>query len=191
MRNSRPALLPIALLMLATRCITHSQATHSGAPRFEGVSIIFERSGPALDPLEQRMVQSGERSASLQAGHDYWFRLQNASGHPISFSSFGTSIKGKPEWVDIGRGRVLALADDTEVAVLFRVEDRRGRPVQYSAIDVSWRSFLPSGRSIVFSVPRILVRRGRRFFVEFEVADDQKSPSYREEFAVPTVPGPN
>lgn len=67
-----------------------------------GVSITFVIFGAAVDPLNQRMAESGQMGETTQPGADYWLRLENRSGDAISFQTMSTYVTQPIEWVDVG-----------------------------------------------------------------------------------------
>ena len=67
------------------------------------------------------------------------------------------------------------------IALPFGVENANGQPTDRfrAGGDMFWQSFLPPGRSVIFSVPRAALSRGRRVFVDFAIAGEQPERTYR------------
>lgn len=162
----------LACVLAAAACASNPLSVPQGAD-FAGVSIAFDHFGRAADPFEQRMAESGEMPQANQAGTDYWLRLNNRSGHAISFQTLSTYVKQPIEWFDIGGGnRVIALPDRAQIAIRYGLESRRGTQLETGGGDMFWMSTLPSDRSVLFSVPRAALARGRRLFIDFRPADE-------------------
>lgn len=174
-------MLPFAAFVIALGCATGS----APVPQYEqlpGVSIVFDHFGQAANPLDQRMLEDGHIAAAHASGNDSWFRLRNDSSDVITFSTYSMyAPKHGLEWIEIRKGtRELAVPDGAEVALPFGVEAASGRPVDvYSAIDMYWKSNLPPGRSVVFSVPHRLLKKNRRVFVTFMKAAEERGATYR------------
>jgi hypothetical protein len=139
----------------------------------EGVTLTFDHLGGAVDPMEQRFAEPGRMAAARAPGKNPWLRLTNHSTRVISFRTFSTYLKQPVEWFDLGNEhKVIALEDGMEIALPAGFESRRGSRIDLGSGggDMYWVSFLPPGRSVVFSVPPAALKRQRRVFVEFDDA---------------------
>lgn len=177
----------IAGLFLVLGCRSTSTVREE---KLEGVSVSFDHLGRAVDPLDQHMAESGALPAARQSGSDYWLRLTNTSDQVIAFRTYSTYMKPPIKWFELPDGRrVIALEDGMEISLPFGVESRKGSPVDFGAGgDMFWQSFLPPGRSVLFSVPASALKHHRRVFVEFEQASKQTGRSYRAYFQPASSP---
>ena len=173
--------------VLASACASTPVSPH---PQLEGVTLVFDHFGAVVDPLEQRMAETGQLQAAHEAGTDYWLRLVNNSEYVLTFLTFSVYITKSPKWFDLGDGRrVIALEDGAEIALPFGLESRRGREIRSgSGIDMFWTSFLPPRRSAVFNVPRKALKHERKVYVEYQKALKPSGTSYRTYFEAPRSP---
>jgi WD40 repeat protein len=120
------------------------------------VTITFDHFGEAINPLAQRMMETGnvEKSLITKSADDadgVWLRLRNNSPLPISFRT------------DSGYPR---LSDGAEVSIQYQIEEANGKPVPWG-LDMSWISVLPPGASVLFSVSRAHLENRRTIFVSY------------------------
>ncbi len=127
------------------------------------------------------MSESGVPQASNLPGDGYWFLIRNESPRIIKFNTFSTYM-GKPpsEWYPLGKGvRVPALDDGLEVSIVYGLLDKAGEGIRYTGVDFSWQSYLPPGRSVLFSVEQDHLKAAESLFVDFTDAEQPQSPTYR------------
>lgn len=157
----------VFLLLLCVACVETRTAPHK---ELAGVSLAFDHFGGSVDPLEQRMAETGVLTASEKPGHDYWLRLTNHSSELISFRSYSTYVAKPIEWYDLPDGkRVLALKEGMQIALPYGVESRTGSEVDFGpGIDMFWMAFLPPGRSVLFNVPSSALKRQRKVYVSYD-----------------------
>jgi hypothetical protein len=130
--------------------------------RLDGVEIRFEKRGALLDLRSQRLAESG--TAHVSDGEDYWLRLTNRSPYTIEIPTQSMYVTRPPEWVKIGPARSgFAVKDGAVLVVLF--ENFEGR---YGFGDMFSSAYLPSGRSVLFQVPKKYLRRKRGISVDFD-----------------------
>ena len=169
-----------------------SPATGSGAPASKDYPIVyitFERFGKAINPLDTRMAETGEASKPKEKGEDIWLRLHNNSRWAIGFATDSmylgkrVSLYRSPEGVG-----VLGLNDGMEVSIQYQIEEEDGRRVPYGS-DMSFASWLPPGRSVLFSVRRDHLSTGRSIFITFtyewgkgQVYSNNLAPVHRSQY---------
>jgi hypothetical protein len=167
-----------ALVISALACSTTTPVSHQA---LAGVSLTLDHFGVTVNPLDQRFAEAGSMPQAHNSGKDPWLRLTNNSGHVIAFRTYSTYIKPPLRWFDLPNGtKVIALEEGMEIALPFRVESRRGSEVDFaSGGDMFWESFLPTGRSVLFSVPAAALKRERKVFVEYQKAVEPHGTNYR------------
>lgn len=150
------------------------------------IYITFERRGEAINPMDSRLAETGETSKSKEKGEDYWLRLHNNSRWAILFPTWSLYVgkKVSPYRLSDG-GSILGLSDGMEVNALYTVVEDDGRVVPYGGDSYS-QSWLPPGRSIIFSVSREHLSKGRSIYIYFnyewergEVYSNNLSPEHR------------
>jgi hypothetical protein len=154
-----------------------------------GIYITFERLGKAINPMDARMAETGESSKSKEKGNDVWLRLHNNTRWAIGFPTLSLYLGKKLSPYRLPNGRnSFGLGDGMEVNVVYRVLESDGRVVPYGS-DNSSSSLLPPGRSIIFSVRRDHLSKGRSIYVEFEyewefgqVYSNNLAPVHRTEY---------
>jgi hypothetical protein len=131
------------------------------------IYITFERRGRAINPMDSRLAETGETSKSQEKGEDFWLRLHNNSRWAILFPtwSFYLGKMVSPYRLSIGKS-ILGLSDGMEVNAKYHVEEDDGKLVPYGG-DTYSQSWLPPGRSIIFSVSREHLSKGRSIYVYF------------------------
>jgi hypothetical protein len=150
------------------------------------IYITFERRGKAINPMDSRLAETGENSKSKEKGEDYWLRLHNNSRWAILFPTWSLYVgkKVSPFRLSDG-GSILGLSDSMEVNALYTVVEDDGRVVPYGGDSYS-QSWLPPERSVIFSVSREHLSKGRSIYIYFnyewergEVYSNNLSPEHR------------
>lgn len=179
-------LAPTLFLFAAMACATSRPVTHE---QLAGVSLTFDHFGGVADPLKQRMGEPGQLPEARESGKNYWLRLTNSSNDVISFRTYSTYVKPPLKWFDLGNGsKVIALEDGMEITLPFGSESQRGEEVPVGEEgDMFWMSFLPSGRSVLFSVPPAALKNRRKVYVEFQKALERNGRAYRTYFEAPSL----
>jgi hypothetical protein len=142
------------------------------------VYITFERFGKAINPLDLPLAEPSETSRSKEKGNDVWLRLHNNTRWAIRFTTWSMYIgKGaSPKERLTGEGSSFKLGDGMEVSIAYGVEEPDGRGVRYTVIDHYTQSWLPSGRSVIFCVPRPLLSKERTVYVRFNYEWESEQP---------------
>jgi hypothetical protein len=131
------------------------------------IYITFERRGKAINPMKSRMAETGETSKSKEKGEDYWLRLHNNSRWAILFPTWSLYFGKKVPPYRLSDGKsILGLSDGMEVNTKYQVVEDDGRVVPYGGDSYS-QSWLPPGRSVIFSVSREHLSKGRSIYVYF------------------------
>ena len=74
------------------------------------------------------------------------------------------------------------------ITLPFGSESQRGEEVPVGEEgDMFWMSFLPSGRSVLFSVPPAALKKRRKVYVEFQKALERNGRAYRTYFEAPSL----
>jgi hypothetical protein len=168
--------LLITLLLLCsvtTVCLPHQ----ANIPASDGdirlskdqpaIYITFEGRGKAINPMHSHLAETGETSKSKERGEDYWLRLHNNSRWAILFPTWSLYIGKKVSPYRLSDGHsVLGLSDGMEVNAMYQVVEDDGRIVPYGG-DSHSESWLPPGRSVIFSVSREHLSKGRSIYVYF------------------------
>jgi hypothetical protein len=132
-----------------------------------GIYLTFERRGKGIDPMQTRMAETGNTSKSKEKGQDIWLRLHNNTRWAILFPTWSLYVGPGVAPFRLSDGTsVLSLSDGMEVSAKYQVEESDGKVVPYG-IDVSSQSWLAPGRSIIFSVDREHLTKGRSIYVYF------------------------
>jgi hypothetical protein len=131
------------------------------------IYITFERRGKAVNPMDSRLAETGETSKSQEKGDDIWLRLHNNSRWAILFSTRSLYVGNKISPYRLSDGKsVLGLSDGMEVNAVYQVVENDGRVVPFGG-DMHSLSWLPPGRSILFSVNREHLSKGRSIYIYF------------------------
>jgi len=173
-RVMRHLLLTLVLLCCPT---TICLAQKADGPALDGdirlskdhpaVYITFERRGKALNPMESRLAETGETSKSKERGEDIWLRLHNNSRWAIQFPTWSLYLGKKVSPYRLSDGKsILGLSDGAEVNAVYQVVEADGRVVPNGG-DTSSQSWLPPGCSVIFSVSREHLSKGRSIYVYF------------------------
>ena len=140
------------------------------------VYITFERFGKSVDIINARIAESGEASKPIEKGEDIRLRLHNNTRWAIEFPTWSMYIGKKDSLYRLSDGsNVFGLNDDQQVNVLYRVLESDGRYVPYGGDSFS-HSWLPPGRSIIFSVNRNHLSNSRSIYVLFNYERESQLP---------------
>ena len=131
------------------------------------IYITFEHRGKAINPMDSRLAETGETSKSKEKGEDYWLRLHNNSRWAVLIPTRSLYVgkKVSPFLLSDG-GSILGLSDGMEVNAHYTVVEDDGRVVPYGG-DSDSESWLPPGRSVIFSVNREHLSKGRSIYIYF------------------------
>lgn len=139
-----------------------------------GVFITFSHFGEPTDPGETRLAETGRPNKSLSQQSDtlatgIWLRLLNASRLPINLSTESIYLPTKKKCgYQTGQGKFFyGLCEGAEIGIRFSVLDTNGKPLRYG-FDFGGISMVPPNTSVVFSVPRELLREGRSIVVSYK-----------------------
>jgi len=117
--------------------------------------------------MQTRMAEAGNTSKSKEKGQDIWLRLRNNTRWAILFPTWSLYVGPTVTPFRLSDGTsVLALSEGMEVSAKYNVEESDGKVVPYG-IDVSSQTWLAPGRSIIFSVDREHLSRGRSIYIYF------------------------
>ena len=138
------------------------------------VFITFSHFGQPTDPGETRLAETGRPNKSLSKQSDtqatgIWLRLLNASRLPINLSTESVYLPGKQKCgYQTSQGRFFyGLCERAEIGIRFAVLDVNGKPLRYG-FDFGGISMLPPNTSVVFSLPREILREGRSIVVSYK-----------------------
>lgn len=153
------------------------------------VHITFEKFGKAIDPMQERLAEKDDRSRSKDSGKDIWLRLHNNSQWAIFFATDSMYLGKLVSPYRLPNGKqVFGLANGREVSMQYHVAEDDGRRV-VSNTDQSFTSCLPPGRSVLFSVRRDHLSKGRMIFIdlnyEWEIGQEYSynlAPVHRSEY---------
>jgi hypothetical protein len=187
-------LLLALLLVCNLSAICLPQQVNSPAPNgnirisqdHPAIYITFERRGKAVNPMDSRLAETGGISKSKERGEDYWLRFHNNSRWAILFPTWSLYVGKRISLVRLSDGgSVLGLSEGMEVNARYTVVEDDGRIVPYGGDSYS-QSWLPPGRSIIFSVSREHLSKGRSIYIYFnyewergEVYSNNLSPEHR------------
>jgi WD40 repeat protein len=138
------------------------------------VFITFSHFGEPTNPGETRFAETGRPNKSLSQQSDIlatgiWLRLLNASRLPINLSTESIYLPTKKKCgYQTGQGKFFyGLCESAEIGIRFSVLDTNGKPLRYG-FDFGGISMVPPNTSVVFSVPRELLREGRSIVVSYK-----------------------
>jgi WD40 repeat protein len=139
------------------------------------VSNTYDHYGEALNPLEQHMGETGKANKSLitksAADADgVWLRLRNNSSLPISFRTDSSYFS---------QSGCTGLCDGAEVSIQYGIEEANGKPVPWG-LDMSFRSVLPPGASVLFSVNKMHLQNRRTVFVSYSYLKENEKKQLDE-----------
>jgi hypothetical protein len=131
------------------------------------VYLTFERRGKGIDPLQSRLGETGDTNNPKQKGVDIWLRFHNNLRWAILFPTGRLYLGRRVSLYPLSDGtKVYVLDDGMEVNAKYIVEESDGRIVRYGS-DVSSSSWLAPGRSVIFSVDRSHLSKGRSIYIYF------------------------
>ncbi|MBS1807330.1 MAG: hypothetical protein JST84_03955 [Acidobacteria bacterium] len=139
------------------------------------VSITFEHYGDMTNPLDERILSSGEpgksqvKKAPAEA-NAVWLRLHNDAPLPLEVTTFSASYGKSHCYHEFAPGvRAAGLCNNREISLQFEVQDRHGKPVP-SGICIIERALILPQTAVWFAVPRSLWQTGYRvrFAVTFQ-----------------------
>jgi WD40 repeat protein len=152
------------------------------------VYITFEHYGEMTDPMQQRLMETGEpdksRAKSSKAdANAVWLRLHNDSPLPISIPTLSMYLRNPTCFFQFPSGaKSFGLCPDREISVWFGLEDKEGKPIP-SAIDSGSSAVLLPKQSVLFAVPRAILKNGNAIVFDFNFlneADDREVKKYGE-----------
>lgn len=159
------------------------------------IFLAYVGRGAETDLGSVRFLEQREVSQSRHPGKYVWLRIVNNSIWAISLTTLGTSTGATPEMVQTDEGTYsFAIADGSEIAPVYLVEEKSGkvRAIGSDSRGVSW---LPSGRSAIFSVQPAYLKRGRTVVIQFNYRWESdkgrlrsREPSHRVEFDSRSLP---
>lgn len=137
------------------------------------VFITFDHYGEPTNPMETRIAETGRPNKSLstqskEEATGIWLRLHNDSPLPISISTESIYLPGKERCGYQGSAGTFysGLCEGAEIGIRVGVFDARGKPVRYG-FDFGGISMVPPKTSVLFSLPRDLLREGRYIVVYY------------------------
>jgi hypothetical protein len=181
------------LTLIATAvCLLAGFAFAQSTPPAQGWPIIyisFEKFGKAIDPMSERMAEGGDSARSKEKGKDVWLRLHNNSKFAISFRTDSLYVGKRVLVYQSSDGsKILSLVDGAEVSLRYEIQDKDGCGIAYGS-DMSWKSWLAPGRSVLFSVRREHLSNGRMIYVDFnydwekgDIYSNNLAPVHRSEY---------
>lgn len=190
MQNVVRALAATCCLSLPLVSCSTAPSPSLEVPSLDGVNITFSHRGASPNLLDLHLGESGAKDLSDKPGADIWLRLSNQSPWAISLPTQSLYIGRPLRLVPTGpTGNAAAMADGSEVALLFTSSEG-----QFGAGDMSWRSVLAPGNSLIFNVPRRYLRGKRFIYVDYAayttaVLAGREAPStFRAHFDSSAVP---
>ena len=142
------------------------------APYKGKVYITFDHYGDMTPLGEQRIAETGEpdKSRIKRSAADanaVWLRLHNDSPLPVSVPTQSMYLTGGKCHFEFPDGqKVYGLCDGKEISVWLSLEDRDGKPLRYG-FDFGSSVILLPGKSVLFAVPRDLLRDGNAISFAF------------------------
>jgi hypothetical protein len=185
MKNTMTRLIAAAILLSVLSLAVYSQQTQLGVNK-EKVLLTNDRPTVYLTFERESKREPIHPSESNQG---IWLRLHNNTKWAINFCTLGVHLPPKVAPIYLANGgSVLGLKDGVEVDMCHGVEElrryeiqvwRKGerkeresakrseRQVGYDTGDVFSSAWLPSGSSVLFSVPREHLSKNLAVFVRF------------------------
>lgn len=145
------------------------QEVASPAPN---VFVTFDHYGAPTDARETRIAETGKPDKSLtrqnrEDATGVWLRLHNDSPLPVSISTESVYLPGAVRCgFQTERRFYYGLCEGAEVGIRVGVRDARGKPLPYG-FDFGGISMVPPKTSVLFSLPRALLKEGRSVVVHF------------------------
>ncbi|HEY6190580.1 MAG TPA: WG repeat-containing protein [Pyrinomonadaceae bacterium] len=138
------------------------------------VFITFDHYGEPTNPMETRIAETGQPNKSLsrqirKEATGVWLRLHNDSPLPINISTESIYLPGKERcgYQSVNGTFYNGLCEGAEIGIRVGVFDTRGKPVRYG-FDFGGISVVPPKTSVLFSLPRDLLREGRYVVVYYK-----------------------
>jgi DNA-binding beta-propeller fold protein YncE len=138
------------------------------------VFLRFSHFGEVTNPAEMRMAETARPKKSLirrdeSEATGIWIRLHNDSSLPIQLWTESIFIpSGKKCGYRTSTGKFfIGLCEGSEFGIQVSVFDSKGNPVRYG-FDFGGIAMLPPKTSVLFSVPRELLREGRSIVVRYQ-----------------------
>ena len=142
------------------------------------VFIKFSHFGEVTDPGETRIAETGRPNTSLirrdeSEATGIWLRLHNNSRLPINLWTESIFLPTDEKCgYRTSTGKFFnGLCESSEFGIRFSVFDAKGNPVRYG-FDFGGISMLPPNTSMLFSVPRELLREGRSIVVRYQFLNE-------------------
>lgn len=142
------------------------------------VFIKFSHFGEVTDPRETRIAETGRPNTSLIRREEseatgIWLRLHNNSRLPIKLWTENIVLPTDEKCgYRTSTGKTFnGLCESSEFGIRFSVLDAKGKPVRYG-FDFGGISMLPPNTSMLFSVPRELLREGRSIVVRYQFLNE-------------------
>ncbi len=142
------------------------------------IFLKFSHFGEVTDPRETRIAETGRPNMSLirrdeKEATGIWLRLHNNSRLPIQLSTECMFIPtGKKCGYTTSTGKFFyGLCESSEFGIRFSVFDAKGNPIRYG-FDFGGITMLPPNTSVLFSVPRDLLREGRSIVVRYQFLNE-------------------
>lgn len=155
------------------------QEVAASAPK---VFVTFEHYGEPTNMMETRIAETGKPNKSLSKQNEanatgIWLRLHNDSPLPISMFTESMYLPGKDRCgYSSSKGKFYyGLCEGAEIGIQFSVRDASGKPLRYG-FDFGSISMLPPKTSVLFSLPRELLKDGRSIIIGYKfLKENQKS----------------
>jgi WD40 repeat protein len=142
------------------------------------VFISFSHFGEPTDPSETRLAETGLPAKSLsrqieEQATGIWLRLHNNSRLPISLftESIYLPISKKCGYQSIHGTFFSGLCEGAEIGIRFAVLDGNNKALRYG-FDFGGLSMLPPNTSVLFSLPRELLREGRSIVLGYKFLNE-------------------
>lgn len=142
------------------------------------IFIKFSHFGEATNPAKTRLAETGRPNKSLirrdeSEATGIWLRLHNNSSLPINLWTESIYLPTEKKCgYRTSAGRFFnGLCEGSEIGIRFSVLDAKGNPIRYG-FDFGGISILPPNTSVLFSVPRELLREGLSIVVRYQFLNE-------------------
>jgi WD40 repeat protein len=142
------------------------------------VFIKFSHFGEATSPSETRLAETGRPNKSLirqdeSEATGIWLRLHNNSRLPINLETESIYLPTENKCgYRTSTGKFFdGLCQGSEIGIQFSVLDAKGNPIRYG-FDFGGISMLPPNTSVLFSVPRELLRERKSIVVRYQFLNE-------------------
>ena len=167
MRNVIFSIIFVAFLYLFISSSTKQENQSVSQKDWPIIYISFEKYGTAIDRLNQRLAETEKISKSKDQGSDIWLRLHNNSKWAILIKTDSLYLGQNVTRFQLSDGTTMnGLKNGMEASVQYHIQENDGRFVS-QGLDNSSASWLPSGHSVLFSVKRGHLAKGRMIYVDF------------------------